>query len=139
MLVLVGGIAVDAQYRSAGDRISVTNESWSADPGNVTTLSDSNLNVEYDRSVEVRNSNLDPMLAGEDYEWIDDNGTVKALSSGRLSDGESAFINYSYANPSDSQDGLAQLAAGQFEIAKYVALLLVVAALVAALATFTRL
>jgi hypothetical protein len=105
LLILAGGatVAYQSALEEGGEQTALDNESWSPDAGNVTTLSDSGLDVFYDETVDVRDSNGNTMEAGVDYEWFATNGTVKALSGGDL-DGEStAYIDYGYSNPTEQQ------------------------------------
>lgn len=104
ILLLTGALSIAYAGGEAGHQYDVDNESWTADPGNTTNLSDSRVpNAVYDANVTVRDENHTRMQAGEDYEWNTENGTVTALENGSLSDGEQAYIWYSYGVPNTQQ------------------------------------
>ena len=120
VLLLAGALAVGYAGGEAGQRYSVDNESWTADPGNETNLSQSYVaNASYESTVTVRDSdcsggglesggdgNCEQLRPGEDYRWDNQNGTVKALENGSLDDGEQATIDYAYGVPNDQQQRL---------------------------------
>lgn len=91
--------AVQTGHRSAveGSQNELsTEENWTADTGNVTTLSKSNdPDLLYNESVEARDENGTLLQEGSDYTWYENNGTIRALSGGELSDGENANVTYS--------------------------------------------
>lgn len=107
-----GGVyAMDAALETAGSHETVENESWTVDIGNATELADSNIEgAYYDDTVTVRNNTDDIMTEGVDYEWLRHNGTVKALSGGNLTDGNTANITYGYDETTQEQRRLAGLA-----------------------------
>lgn len=138
LFVGVGVYAVSAGYESSGQQHSV-NETFTPDAGNVTSLNQSDLSdVFYAESVTVTTnaSGEGPSkLAspGRDYEWYPSNGTLKTLAGGKLDGVSSARILYGYTAPTPAQRGLVQLAAGELEMARLLALVGVVGAVVLAI------
>jgi len=115
-LLAIGIIAMGALVgvnAALGDNertTSVTEESWTPDPGNVTTLNKSNIDAAtYNESVEVYDSNMNPVKAGDDYVWFEENGTVQAVEGGTLDGEPEAFITYSYTSPPVEQLRMANL------------------------------
>lgn len=110
-LVIVLGIAFSgyqAALSDAGEDIEITNETWTPDAGNVTELDHSNLDhTTYDAEVTVRDENGNLSDAGVDYEWIQSNGTVKALVGGNLEGDASATITYAYQTSTQEQRDVA--------------------------------
>lgn len=111
ILAIVGVWGVQAALEDAGEDFTVTNETWTPDAGNVTTLNESNRNGAYyaDR-VTVYDEDRAEMDEGTDYEWFTDNGTVKALSGGGLDGDANATITYSFQQTSSQQRQFADLA-----------------------------
>lgn len=112
ILAMVGVSGLEAALASGGDPVTVENETWTPDPGNVTQLDDSNqTGAYYDESVTVRDENGNLSEEGTDYEWFTANGTVKALSGGNLDGDTSATITYGYQQTSEEERALAGLLA----------------------------
>lgn len=99
-IVVVGAIAVwglQAAAANAGTDHDITDESWTPDAGNVTTLNHSNLeHTYYDETVTVHDSNGNLMDVGQDYVWYESNGTIKTVAGGDLDGETSATIDYGY-------------------------------------------
>lgn len=132
-IVLVGAVAVwglQAAAASAGEQRTITGESWTPEAGSVTQLDHSGLpNAYYADSVTVEDSNGNLMDAGVDYEWFEDNGTIKALSGGGLDGETSATIDYEYRQTTENQRALIGIVAMLPRILGIVAPLLGVALL----------
>lgn len=109
IIIAVTGVAgLEAALESGGDSITVENETWTPDAGNVTTLDDSNITgAYYDEDVTVRDENGNLSDEGVDYEWNEGNGTVKALQGGNLDGDSSATITYGYQETTNEQRQLA--------------------------------
>jgi len=120
LLFLSGTLAVAYAEEEAGVNYPVENEMFVADPGNATELEYSYIsNATYTERVTVRRTeggDNTRLVPGEDYEWDDENGTITILQGGRLADGEQASIDYSYRVATDTQENLAAMYAGFFEI-----------------------
>jgi hypothetical protein len=142
VLLLAGALAVGYAGGEAGERYGVDNESWTADPGNETNLSQSYVaNASYDSSVTVRDSNCgqgvtsndtncEQLRPGEDYRWNNENGTVKALENGSINESEESTITYGYGVPNDQQQALIAVFATGYEfLAPLVVILMVGVAL----------
>lgn len=112
-IVLVGAVSIfgfQAALADAGQSEVVINESWTPDPGNVTTLEYSNrAGAYYDNETQVYDSTSTEVERGVDYTWNDDNGTVTALEGGTLDGATNATITYEYQQPTEQQQGLANL------------------------------
>lgn len=130
ILVLSGIVAVDVAYGASGPAHEIENETFTpADAGNVTQLDASELNgVRYVEATDVvvTDENGTHMVAGEDYEWVDANGTVRTLAGGRLVGDTTANATYGYAAPTSMQRSLAELFGGTFETARLLVLVLTV-------------
>lgn len=109
LILLSGAAAVDEAIQSGGTTHSITDETWTPQTGTFVELNESKLSVRYDRTVVVRDENNTQMLAGDDYEWNQSNGTVKALAGGRLDGDSSASIDYAYVALTDSQEQFASM------------------------------
>lgn len=108
LLASAGVYGFEAALATAGEDITIENETWGPDAGNVTELNRSNEEgAFYEESVTVRDENGTLSKAGEDYEWIDSNGTVKALEGGTLDGDTEAGITYSYEQTTEEQRQLA--------------------------------
>jgi len=142
VLLLAGALAVGYAGGEAGQRYSVENETWTADPGNETNLSYSYApNASYDSTVTVTDSNCgenalsgdtncEQLLAGEDYVWNNENGTIKATENGSINDSEESTISYGYGVPTDQQQRLIGVfATGYQALAPLVVILMVGVAL----------
>lgn len=115
IMVTAGIYGMQVTLEGAGDNYSVTNETWTSDPGNVTILDESNREGAYyadgtDVTVyNVTSSGDVEMVEGTDYEWIADNGTVKALSGGDLDPATDATISYSFQQTTEEQRELTSM------------------------------
>lgn len=112
-LALVIIIAIQggqAALDDAGPQTDITSESFTPDPGNVTTLDHSNLeNTDYDDSVTVKDNNGDVVDPNVDYLWHQNNGTIETVTGGELDGAPSATIDYGYEKSTDQQMQLASL------------------------------
>lgn len=119
-VIIVGGAAaVDSAFVASGEQTTITNESWTPDAGNVTTLNNSHLSgVVYDRNVTVYDENGTEMTASTDYRWFQANGTVKALTGGGLDGDSTANITYGYADVSTPAQNAASLFGHSFQVAQ---------------------
>jgi hypothetical protein len=111
-ILAMGGLAgMQAGLENAGTDNVVTNETWTPDAGNVTTLEESNRSgAYYGDNVTVYDENGTQMDLGEDYEWYVGNGTVKALVGGDLDGDSEATITYSYQQTTKEQRDLTAMA-----------------------------
>ena len=149
VLLLAGAFAVGYAGGEAGQRYSIDDESWTADPGNETNLSQSYVpNASYDSTVVVNDSdcsdaleggddgNCEQLRPGEDYRWNNENGTVKALENGSLDEGEQATIDYAYGVPNDQQQALITFFATGYEILAPLVMILMVGVALGSLLRF---
>lgn len=101
-MMAMGGL--QAGLENAGEDHTVTNESWTPNPGTITELSESNrTGAYYANSVTVRDENGSIVAAGEDYRWYVENGTVEALAGGELDGDSEATITYSFQQTTADQ------------------------------------
>lgn len=137
VLLLAGALAVGYAGGEAGQRYSVDNETWTADPGNETNLSQSYVdNASYESSVTVEDSGGTRMRPGEDYRWNNENGTVRATENGSLDDGEQATIDYRYGVPTDQQQALIGVFATGYEFLAPLVMILMVGVALGSLLRF---
>lgn len=123
MRVILAGIAIaifamvallgfNAALADNLDTYTNTNESFTPDAGNVTELEDSNLQAaDYNDTVTVYNASNVTMTDGADYEWFDENGTLKTLAGGDLANDTTGYITYSYQRPPADQVMLSNILA----------------------------
>ena len=147
VLLLAGALAVGYAGGEAGQRYTVENESWTADPGNETNLSYSYVaNASYDSTVTVNDSNCggsfdedsecEQLRPGEDYRWNNENGTVKALENGSINESEESTISYGYGVPNDQQQRLIAVFATGYEFLAPLAVILMVGVALGSLLRF---
>jgi len=127
ILAIAGVQLFSSSLAASGDQIVVSNETFQPDAGDVTQLEQSNRPVFYNRSVAVADENGNRSIEGQDYRWIQDNGTVEALPGGNLEGDNSATITYGYRR---SADGAEQAAVRLSTIPQTLGLLLPVGAVV---------
>lgn len=113
-MILAGGVtALEQSFSEAGNQQTVTNETFTPDGGNITTLSESNRDdVIYNRSVTIYDdSGTDTTVASEpeDYRWFESNGTLKTNETGSLAGDSSANITYGYFDSTEQKIGAQQL------------------------------
>lgn len=105
-------VGIQATLEANQTTTSIDNETWTPDAPNITELQDSNLDgADYNDTVTVRNSSDVVMSNQTDYEWIEHNGTVRALSGGDLDGEPSANISYGYDRPPEDQLEMAHVIA----------------------------
>jgi len=102
--------AISATLNEAGERTSITNESFTPNAGSVTTLEQSKLdNTVYDDSVTVYDDTNDRVYEGDDYQWFESNGTIKTVTGGELDGDTSATVSYSFQSTTETQRGFAAM------------------------------
>lgn len=110
MLAMVGLTATHAALENAGDDITVTNETWTPDAGNITQLNDSDrTGAFYASNVTVRDENDTLQDPGTDYDWLEENGTIRAVTGGGLDGDANATVTYEYQLTTDEQRRMAVL------------------------------
>jgi hypothetical protein len=138
LLLVTGLAAVDAAVTSAGDETTVTNETWTPDAGNVSTLSASNQDLtqyapDRPREIQVFDENGSPVASPGDYVWNQDNGTIKAVTGGELDGDASANISYSYSEITQYQAQTGSTIGEAFAAGPAMLLLLVFAIIIGAI------
>lgn len=104
LFALIGIIGMNAALANNTSTTSITDEDWTPDPGNITELNNSNIEgANYSETVEVRRGDSTVMDEGADYEWYQENGTVKAIEGGRLDGEDTASIDYNFTSPPPEQ------------------------------------
>lgn len=113
VILIAGAAAIQYAYEGAHQRVSATNESWTADLDAWTTLEHSNTeDAIYDETVTVRDNTSTVLEAGTDYEWSTENGSVMAISGGELAQGENATISYGLEQPTKESSALYAMITG---------------------------
>jgi hypothetical protein len=109
VLLSAGLFAADAAFTEAGEDKSNINETFqNPTAGDVLQLDDSEVTgAFYDNETIVYNDSTVEMSAGTDYEWIQDNGTLRPLAGGELAGDTNGTISYSYDETTAEQRGLA--------------------------------
>ena len=150
VLLLAGAFAVGYAGGEAGQRYSLDDESWTANPGNETNLSQSYVaNASYESTVVVNDSdcsdgglegggdgNCEQLRPGEDYVWNNENGTIRATENGSMDEGEQATIDYAYGVPNDQQQALIGVFATGYEILAPLVMILMVGVALGSLLRF---
>jgi len=149
VLLLAGALAVGYAGGEAGQRYSVDNETWTADPGNETNLSQSYVpNASYGSTVTVKDTNCgggdfgggdencEQLRPGEDYVWNNENGTIKAVENGSINDSEQSTISYGYGVPTDQQQRLIGVFATGYEVLAPLVVILMVGVALGSLLRF---
>jgi len=105
LFLLTGAYIVDATVQESRHDITVTNESFTPDGGNLSTFEASNLDdAEYDDSVTVRNdSDGSTFEASGNYTWFETNGTLKTTANSDLATTSTATITFSYTGQTAEQ------------------------------------
>lgn len=102
MIVIVGAVGLYVGMMIIGtttasmpyeNNETITNETWTVNTGTYVELGEEPIE---DGSETVYNSTGAVMTKGTDYEIGYDNGTIKALSGGDLTDGNTAEITYTH-------------------------------------------
>jgi len=107
-LVIVGALfipLVQTVNDNSGE-VSVTNETVTADVGNYVDLEGYDI---VDGTVAVYNSTDDVQTEDTDYEIAYDNGSIKALSGGTITDGNQIKVTYDYQATSGTVGTIADL------------------------------
>lgn len=105
VIMAAGALVVyhDVQ-RSVADPTTNVNETFTPDGPNVTTLSDSNLDLAlYNETVTVYDSTGGLVEPGGNYSWLQRNGTIKTVNNSDLDSEPSANITYGYALQTEDQ------------------------------------
>lgn len=126
-LLLVGGAAaLSGSLTEGGQQLDVENESWQPST-TFESLEHSNIqDARYDERVVVVNKSGNLMAPNVDYVWNDENGTVRAVSGGRLVGDNSAKIDYGYSVPTAKQKNVAEVGASGLEASRFALLFIVV-------------
>jgi len=105
LLVAVGGVyGLQTALEDAGENELVVNESWTPNAGSITVLDESErTGAYYANDTVVYGENDTEMDRGDDYEWFDTNGTVKAVVGGDLDGDSTALITYAYQQTTGEQ------------------------------------
>lgn len=109
VLVASGGVAgMDAALDDAGPRTDISGETFTPTAGSVQQLDESNRDgATYNETVAVADENGSPSVEGTDYEWFDQNGTIKPLAGGNLAGDSSATVSYAFREPTATQEAFA--------------------------------
>jgi hypothetical protein len=136
-LVLGAGVSiVGVTYEDNGDVTRVDDETVTiSDP--ITETANSNKNVTYLDRTNI-SKGQERFIEGEDYQWVQSNGTIKLTNDSDITPGNSYSVSYQFVEQTDQQERLLSLWTGSFEAASYVPLVLIVAALLAAVSAFGR-
>lgn len=113
ILAAMASVVFQASLESGGEQVTIENETWTPDAGNVTTLDESSRSDAFYKNVTtVYNNDTSPPTEvdrGDDYVWIEENGTIKAVQGGALDGVSSALITYEYADVTNEQRQFAGL------------------------------
>lgn len=118
-IVAIAGVsAFQAAHVTAGDNITIENESFdpSASPVTVDEANTTGAYLNDPADETVRNASDVVMDPGQDYEYYPENGTLVVVDSGRLAGDSTGYITYSYQQTSTEQRGLVSLLAGHIDV-----------------------
>jgi hypothetical protein len=127
-MLLVGGAAVaQISYQESGENQQELTETFDAGAaGTIIAFNESNKPNQYyyDDTVTVVSKNNKEYMQGEDYNWIQKNGTLEVLD-GDLENTNDNEITYSFRAPSREQNAFAERVSLMFETTRYLPLLLI--------------
>jgi uncharacterized protein YdeI (BOF family) len=127
-MMLVGGAAVaQISYNESAEQEQTFTETFDAGAaGTIVTFNESNMGnlYYYDDTVTVVTKNNKELVDGDDYEWFDENGTLKVLD-GDLDNTTDNEITYSLREPTEQQTEIAENVAVIFGSAQWLPLVLV--------------
>lgn len=135
LVLLGGGIGVQYSMQEAGTQHNYTEEFDTGTVGSTVTFNESNIDrVYYTERVTVTNESGENMLEGDDFEWYQENGTLK-VSSSDLANNVNAQIDYSLRNPTDSQHTFATILGNIYQSGAYIPMLVILALVFLAIGT----
>jgi hypothetical protein len=127
-ILLVGGAAVaQISYQESGENQKELTETFDAGAaGTIVTFNESNKEniYYYDDTVTVVSKNNKQYEQGQDYNWIQSNGTLEVLD-GDMDNTNDNEITYSFRSPSREQDAFAERVSLIFETAQWLPLVLI--------------
>lgn len=96
--LFVGFYVVDAGIQTSLHDVTVTNETFTPDGGNLSVFDNSQLNrATYDETVTVRNASTGSVFdESGNYTWFSGNGTLSTTDESDLANASSATITYGY-------------------------------------------
>lgn len=103
--LFVGFYVVDAGIQTSLHDVTVTNETFTPDGGNLSVFDNSQLNrATYDETVTVRNETDGQVLAPSgNYTWFSGNGTLETTANSDLANASSATVTYGYEGQNREQ------------------------------------
>jgi|APHM01.1.fsa_nt_gi hypothetical protein len=109
VVLAAGGVTgMEAALDDAGPQTEITDEQFTPSAGTVQQLDESNRDgATYSESVSVADENGTQSVAGTDFVFFSQNGTIKPLTGGNLDGDSSATVSYSFREPTDTQVGFA--------------------------------
>lgn len=126
VLIVLIGIAVllaglSTGYQAAGYEHTIENETHDVDYNAESSLDAPEYTFSYSTTVTVtaNNTTLD---AGSDYEYNSSVGNITWLNSSATSDGDDAFVTYTYEAPTEGAHERNQLLGSVVQIVAYAAL-----------------
>jgi preprotein translocase subunit SecF len=127
ILLVGGGVVAQISFNeSAEQELSFTETFDAGDIGTIVKFneSDQGNKVYYDDTVVVKTKNNKELVDNEDYEWMEDNGTLKVLSDD-LANTVDNEINYSYRAPTDQQQHIGNRVSHFYTTAKWLPFVLI--------------
>lgn len=135
-ILLVGGAAIaQHSYNETGEQGQTLTETFDAGAtGTIITFNESNREdpVYYEETVDVVLKNGETVIEGQDYLWLEDNGTLEVLD-GELDNTTDNEITYTYRVPSERQTELQEQIAWLYSSAQWLPFVLIVLLVVLAM------
>jgi hypothetical protein len=100
-ILFAGGVNVG--YEQSWPETEVTNESITVDYSAPVAVQSQPDPVRYNDTVTIENATGDVLTAGTDYAWNETSGEVTWFDTNATTDGETAYIDYQYYTPTESQ------------------------------------
>lgn len=141
VFLMLGLGAIPAQYEQSVTEsqplTDIENETTSIDAGNITTLSDSLLDVFYNSTVTVT-ANGTTYQASGNYTWHANNGTILVKQGSDLANQSQMNVSYQYHAPSNEQAIIKEIGATPLQLGDIIAIAMAAMLILLALALAGR-
>lgn len=125
VILIIGALAVGAQYNDVTNTYQVTNESITVDYQNATPVANADIAVSFNSTVTVYNASDVELVNNTDFTWHPTNGSVTWHDTANTVDGEQATISYNYTTQSSESRALAGVMSTVMRIGAYLTLVFV--------------
>lgn len=141
ILLFAAAAIADEGAAKTGERTDIVDESFTpqGNTGQFIQLDNSDADqLTYSDDVVVNDKSGNHSIEGADYEWNEENGTIKPLANGNLEGDNTATIDYTIWNPTEQDDDVRRTLATVINTGQWIPLLLLVVLVVFAIGFFGR-